>query len=89
VLRKKKRSQQASVVGLELDAGHIAAAEVSVDGSLTLTRGAVRMWPLIGARAAISGARPARSRLAPVATTRKSKSSVSTVTCGRKVTERA
>jgi type IV pilus assembly protein PilM len=41
VLRKKKRSQQASVVGLELDAGHVAAAEVSVDGSLTLTRGAV------------------------------------------------
>jgi type IV pilus assembly protein PilM len=41
VLRKKKRSQQASVVGLELDAGHVAAAEVSVDGSLSLIRGAV------------------------------------------------
>jgi type IV pilus assembly protein PilM len=41
VLRKKKRSPQTSVVGLELDAGHIAAAEVSVDGTLTLTRGAV------------------------------------------------
>jgi type IV pilus assembly protein PilM len=41
VLRKKKKSTQTSVVGLELDAGHVAAAEVSVDGSLTLTRGAV------------------------------------------------
>jgi type IV pilus assembly protein PilM len=41
VLRKKKRSLQTSVVGLELDAGHVAAAEVSVDGTLTLTRGAV------------------------------------------------
>ena len=40
MLRKKKRSQQTSVVGLELDAGHVAAAEVSVDGTLTLTRGA-------------------------------------------------
>jgi type IV pilus assembly protein PilM len=38
---RKKRSPQSSVVGLELDAGHLAAAEVSVDGSLTLTRGAV------------------------------------------------
>ena len=41
MLRKKKRSPQTSVVGLELDAGHVAAAEVSVDGTLTLTRGAV------------------------------------------------
>jgi type IV pilus assembly protein PilM len=41
VLRKKKRSPQTSVVGLELDAGHVAAAEVSVDGTLTLIRGAV------------------------------------------------
>jgi type IV pilus assembly protein PilM len=41
VLRKKKKSSNASVVGLELDAGHLAAAEVSVAGSLTLTRGAV------------------------------------------------
>lgn len=41
VLRRKKRSQQANVVGLELDAGHIAAAEVSTDGALSLTRGAV------------------------------------------------
>jgi len=38
---RKKRSPQSSVVGLELDAGHVAAAEVSVDGTLTLTRGAV------------------------------------------------
>src|SRR3954462_8682769 len=38
---RKKRSSQPSVVGLELDAGHLAAAEVSVDGALTLTRGAV------------------------------------------------
>jgi len=38
---RKKRSSQTSVVGLELDPGHIAAAEVSVDGSITLTRGAV------------------------------------------------
>src|SRR3954447_18388148 len=37
----KKRSSQPSVVGLELDAGHLAAAEVSVDGALALTRGAV------------------------------------------------
>src|SRR5262249_13588304 len=41
VLRKKKKSAQTSVVGLELDAGHVAAAEVTVDGSITLTRGAV------------------------------------------------
>src|SRR3954471_4189346 len=38
---RKKRSPQTSVVGLELDAGHLAAAEVSVEGSLTLTLGAV------------------------------------------------
>lgn len=38
---RKKRSPQSSVVGLELDTGHLAAAEVSVDGTLTLTRGAV------------------------------------------------
>jgi type IV pilus assembly protein PilM len=38
---RKKRSSLPSVVGLELDASHVAAAEVSVDGSLTLTRGAV------------------------------------------------
>jgi type IV pilus assembly protein PilM len=38
---RKKRSPQTSVVGLELDPGHLAAAEVSVNGSITLTRGAV------------------------------------------------
>jgi type IV pilus assembly protein PilM len=38
---RKKRSPQSSVVGLTLDAGHLAAAEVSVDGTLSLTRGAV------------------------------------------------
>ena len=38
---KKKRQNADVVVGLELDPGHIAAAEVHVDGSLTLTRGAV------------------------------------------------
>ena len=33
--------QQTSVVGLELDPGHVAAAEVTVNGRITLTRGAV------------------------------------------------
>jgi type IV pilus assembly protein PilM len=42
---RKKRSPQSSVVGLELDAGHLAAAEVSVDGTLTLSRGAVAELP--------------------------------------------
>jgi type IV pilus assembly protein PilM len=37
----KKRAPKTSVVGLELDPGHIAAAEVAVNGHLTLTRGAV------------------------------------------------
>jgi type IV pilus assembly protein PilM len=37
----KKRSPKTSVVGLELDPGHLAAAEVSVNGSLSVTRGAV------------------------------------------------
>ena len=41
----KKRSPQTSVVGLELDPAHVAAAEVSVDGSITLTRGAVAELP--------------------------------------------
>jgi type IV pilus assembly protein PilM len=36
----KKRSPKTSVVGLELDPGHLAAAEVSVNGTITLTRGA-------------------------------------------------
>ncbi len=38
---KKRSSSQAAVVGLDLDPGHIAAAEVTVNGSLWLKRGAV------------------------------------------------
>jgi type IV pilus assembly protein PilM len=38
---KKRSSSQAAVVGLDLDPGHIAAAEVTVNGSLSLKRGAV------------------------------------------------
>jgi type IV pilus assembly protein PilM len=38
---KKRSSSQAAVVGLDLDPGHIAAAEVTVNGSLSLQRGAV------------------------------------------------
>jgi len=38
---RKKRSPQTSVVGLELDPGHLAAAEVSVNGHIAITRGAV------------------------------------------------
>jgi type IV pilus assembly protein PilM len=38
---KKKRASKTSVVGLELDPGHVAAAEVHVNGSLTVERGAV------------------------------------------------
>jgi type IV pilus assembly protein PilM len=37
----KKRSSQTTIVGLELDPGHVAAAEVAVNGSITLKRGAV------------------------------------------------
>jgi type IV pilus assembly protein PilM len=37
----KKRAPKTSVVGLELDPSHLAAAEVAVNGSITLTRGAV------------------------------------------------
>jgi type IV pilus assembly protein PilM len=37
----KKRAPKSSVVGLELDPGHVAAAEVAANGSITLTRGAV------------------------------------------------
>jgi type IV pilus assembly protein PilM len=37
----KKRSSQTTTVGLELDPGHVAAAEVAVNGSITLKRGAV------------------------------------------------
>ena len=38
---KKRSSSQAAIVGLDLDPGHMAAAEVTVNGSLSLTRGAV------------------------------------------------
>src|ERR671936_337382 len=38
---KSRRRQSRSVVGLELDPAHVAAAEVSVNGSITVTRGAV------------------------------------------------
>jgi type IV pilus assembly protein PilM len=38
---KKRSSSQAAIVGLDLDPGHLAAAEVTVNGSLSLTRGAV------------------------------------------------
>jgi type IV pilus assembly protein PilM len=38
---KKRSSSTAEIVGLDLDPGHIAAAEVTVNGSLSLKRGAV------------------------------------------------
>jgi type IV pilus assembly protein PilM len=38
---RKKRTAQNHVVGLELDPGHVAAAEVTAAGGLTLTRGAI------------------------------------------------
>ncbi|HWT25167.1 MAG TPA: pilus assembly protein PilM [Solirubrobacteraceae bacterium] len=38
---KRKRASKTRLVGLELDPGHLAAAEVSADGSLSLDRGAV------------------------------------------------
>ena len=38
---KSRRRKDTPVVGLELDPGHIAAAEVSVNGSIRLERGAV------------------------------------------------
>jgi type IV pilus assembly protein PilM len=41
VFLKKKRAPKTSVVGLELDPGHIAAAEVAANGAITLQRGAV------------------------------------------------
>ena len=37
----KKRSSQTTIVGLELDPAHVAAAEVAVNGSIILKRGAV------------------------------------------------
>jgi type IV pilus assembly protein PilM len=41
VFKKRSSSSQAALVGLDLDPGHIAAAEVTVNGSLSLKRGAV------------------------------------------------
>jgi type IV pilus assembly protein PilM len=38
---RKKRTSTNSVVGLELDPGHLAAAEVHVNGAISLTRGVV------------------------------------------------
>jgi type IV pilus assembly protein PilM len=38
---KRKRASKTHLVGLELDPGHLAAAEVHVNGSLSLVRGAV------------------------------------------------
>ena len=38
---KKRSSSTAAIVGLDLDPGHVAAAEVTVNGSLSLKRGAV------------------------------------------------
>jgi type IV pilus assembly protein PilM len=40
VLKKKNRKNTGSVVGLDLDPSHIAAAEVSVNGNITIKRGA-------------------------------------------------
>jgi type IV pilus assembly protein PilM len=39
---RKKRSTSQAVVGLDLEPGHIAAAEVHVNGSITVKRGAVK-----------------------------------------------
>jgi type IV pilus assembly protein PilM len=41
VFKKRSSSAKAAVVGLDLDPGHIAAAEVTANGSLSLKRGAV------------------------------------------------
>jgi type IV pilus assembly protein PilM len=41
VLKRNRSSKKTTVVGLELDPSHLAAAEVSVNGSITVTRGAV------------------------------------------------
>jgi type IV pilus assembly protein PilM len=38
---KRNRNNKQSIVGLDLDPNHIAAAEVSVNGSITVKRGAV------------------------------------------------
>jgi len=41
VFKRNRSPKKTAVVGLELDPSHIAAAEVSVNGSITVTRGAV------------------------------------------------
>jgi type IV pilus assembly protein PilM len=41
VLKRNRSPKKTAVVGLELDPSHIAAAEVSVNGSIIVTRGAV------------------------------------------------
>jgi type IV pilus assembly protein PilM len=41
VLKKKNRKNTASLVGLDLDPSHIAAAEVAVNGHIAIKRGAV------------------------------------------------
>jgi type IV pilus assembly protein PilM len=40
VLKKNRKNKNQSVVGLDLDPGHIAAAEVSVNGHIAIKRGA-------------------------------------------------
>jgi len=40
-MRKSRRRHEKTVVGLELDPSHIAAAEVHVNGSIAVTKGAV------------------------------------------------
>ena len=37
----KKRTKKTTVVGLELDPSHLAAAEVEVNGTIAVTKGAV------------------------------------------------
>ena len=41
MLKKKNRKNNTSVVGLDLDPAHIAAAEVSVNGHISVQRGAI------------------------------------------------
>ena len=41
VLKRNRSSKKTAIVGLELDPSHVAAAEVSDSGALTVTRGAV------------------------------------------------
>ena len=40
MLKKKNKNKNQSVVGLDLDPGHIAAAEVTVNGRISIKRGA-------------------------------------------------